>query len=166
MEKMKRALIVIDLQKGLHTPEKPLFNLENILADINKRIALYRKAGDPIVFIQHQDEDLPRHSSQWSLMDELDTQDGDHFVAKTHANSFYKTELAALLKRLDVNEIEFCGAQTEYCVDTTIRMAHGLGYHVFMKKGLHTTLDAELLSAEVIREHHEKLWGGRFLTWI
>lgn len=37
---MKRVLIVIDLQKGLHTPEKPLFNLENILADINKRIAL------------------------------------------------------------------------------------------------------------------------------
>ncbi|WP_414163291.1 cysteine hydrolase family protein [Superficieibacter sp. BNK-5] len=163
---MKRALIVIDLQKGLHTPEKPLFNLENILADINKRIALYRKAGDPIVFIQHQDQDLPRYSLQWSLMDELDAQDGDHFVAKTHANSFYKTELAALLKRLDINEIEFCGAQTEYCVDTTIRMAHGLGYHVFMQKGLHTTVDAELFSAEVIREHHERLWGGRFLTWI
>ncbi len=163
---MKRALIVIDLQKGLHTREKPLFSLQNILADINTRIALYRKAGEPIIFIQHQDEDLPRHSLQWSLMDELDTRDGDHFVAKTHANSFYKTALAALLQKLKVDEIEFCGAQTEYCVDTTIRMAHGLGYRVFMKKGLHTTVDAELLSAEVIREHHERLWGGRFLTWI
>ncbi|POP45908.1 cysteine hydrolase [Superficieibacter electus] len=163
---MRRALIIIDMQKGLHTPEKPLFHLAAILAGINQRIAIYRQAGEPVIFIQHHDEDLPAHSLQWQLMDELDVQSEDIIIAKTHANSFYQTTLAGVLQKLKVSDIELCGAQTEYCVDTTIRIAHGLGYGVVMQQGLHTTVDSNLLSAEVIRRHHETLWGGRFLTWI
>ena len=48
------------------------------------------------------------------------------FVRKTHANSFYKTNLKEILDQLSVNRIEFCGAQTEYCMDATIKFAHGL----------------------------------------
>ncbi|WP_099223752.1 cysteine hydrolase family protein [Listeria costaricensis] len=163
---MTRALVVIDLQKGLHTPEKPLFELAEVLSGVNERIACYREAKMPIIFIQHHEEELPLHSAEWALMDELDVRYGDYFVSKTHANSFYQTELAGLLEKLEVGEMEFCGAQTEYCVDTTIRMAHGLGYRSFMKKGLHTTVDSALLPAEIIRKHHEALWGGRFLMWL
>ncbi|WP_239256311.1 cysteine hydrolase family protein [Listeria ilorinensis] len=163
---MTRALVVIDLQKGLHSPEQPLFDLAGVLKGVNDRLAVYRDSGRPVIFIQHHDEGLPLYSAEWALMDELDVQKDDYLISKTHANSFYQTELAELLVRLCVDEIEFCGAQTEYCVDTTVRMAHGLGYRSFMKKGLHTTVDSELLSAEVIRQHHEVLWGDRFLTWI
>lgn len=70
------------------------------------------------------------------------------------------------LRKLNIHKIEICGAQTEYCVDTTIRMAHGLGYKVFMKKGLTTTLNNELLGAKTIIQHHENLWDRRFLTFI
>lgn len=85
---------------------------------------------------------------------------------KTHANSFYKTDLSEQLRKLNINKLEICGAQTEYCVDTTIRMAHGLGYTLFMKKGLTTTLNNDLLGAKTIIEHHENLWNHRFLTFL
>ncbi|WKB37298.1 isochorismatase family protein [Terrilactibacillus sp. S3-3] len=85
---------------------------------------------------------------------------------KTHANAFYKTDLNDKLVKLNVHQFEICGAQTEYCVDTTIRMAHGLGYKLFMKKGLTTTLNNDLLGAKTIIAHHENIWDGRFLTFF
>jgi hypothetical protein len=45
-------------------------------------------------------------------------------------------------------------------------MAHGLGYQLFMKKGLTTTLNNDLLGAKTIIEHHENIWNNRFLTFI
>ncbi|MDI6650071.1 isochorismatase family protein [Leuconostoc suionicum] len=45
----------------------------------------------------------------------------------THANSFYHTKLRKVLNEDDVQSIKIYGTQTEFCVDTTIKMAHGLG---------------------------------------
>lgn len=160
------ALIVIDLQKGLDTKEAGLFRLPEVLIGVNQRIAEYRKFELPIIFIQHEDEDLVIDSDAWQLFDELDAQKSDFYIGKTHANSFYQTKLKILLEQLSVTELEFCGAQTEYCVDTTIRMAHGLGYICSMKRGLNTTLNNDLLDAQTTISHHENLWNQRFLTFI
>lgn len=163
---INNALIVIDLQKGLDRFETGLFQLPELLIGVNQRIARFRKKDRPIIFIQHEDEDLALNSTAWQLFDQLDARESDFYIRKTHANSFYQTELKELLDRLSVTDLEFCGAQTEYCVDTTIRMAHGLGYTCFMKKGLSTTLNNDLLGAKTIVAHHEQLWDRRFLTFI
>ncbi|WP_086315159.1 hypothetical protein A5821_002606 [Enterococcus sp. 7F3_DIV0205] len=161
-----KALIVIDLQNGLENEGTGLFNLTNLLIGVNQRIADYRKHHLPIVFIQHEDVELVVESRKWQLFDQLDARSYDFYVRKTHANSFFQTNLKECLDKLSVTELEFCGAQTEYCVDTTIRMAHGLGYTCFMKRGLSTTLDTDLLDAKTIIQHHEHLWDQRFLTFI
>ena len=70
------------------------------------------------------------------------------FVRKTHANSFYKTNLKEILDQLSVNCIEFCGAQTEYCMDATIKFAHGLGYENFMVQKTTSTLNNPFMSAK------------------
>ena len=67
-------------------------------------------------------------------MEELDHQPTDYYLLKTHANSFFQTNLQATLTELGVESIEFCGAQTEYCVDTTIRVAHSLGLSLLDEK--------------------------------
>ncbi|BDP73770.1 hypothetical protein EfmAA96_15550 [Enterococcus faecium] len=51
-----------------------------------------------------------------------------YFVRKTHANSFYKTNLSVLLTELDCHSIELCGAQAEYCIDTAVVMGVYLFY--------------------------------------
>ena len=163
---MADCLIVIDLQRGLHTDSAPLYQLERVLAITNERIAEYRQSALPIIFIQHEDQELIPTTDSWKLMAPLDNQSSDYYVAKTHANSFYRTTLSKLLTELAVKEIEFCGAQTEYCVDTTIRMAHGLGYQLSMVRGGNTTLDNSELSAKQIIAHHEDIWDQRFLTFI
>ncbi|WP_430602941.1 hypothetical protein IGJ02_000266 [Enterococcus sp. DIV0724b] len=161
-----KALIVIDLQNGLENSGTGLFHLTDLLTGVNQRIADYRKNHQPIIFIQHEDTELVPESYDWQLFEQLDARDCDFYVGKTHANSFFQTKLTALLDELAVTELEFCGAQTEYCVDTTVRMAHGLGYTCFMKRGLSTTLNNDLLGAQAIIKHHENLWDQRFLTFI
>ncbi|MGX7263538.1 cysteine hydrolase family protein [Enterococcus crotali] len=161
-----KALIVIDLQKGLENVGSKLFHLNEVLTGVNERIADYRNNHLPILFIQHEDEELVVESPNWHLFEQLDARAEDFYIGKTHANSFFQTKLKELLDELSVTELEFCGAQTEYCVDTTIRMAHGLGYTCFMKRGLSTTLNNDLLGAQTIIQHHEHLWDQRFLTFI
>lgn len=56
------------------------------------------------------------------------------YINKTHANSFYNTGLKELLSQLSVKSIEICGAQTQFCIDTTVKVAHSLGYKIYMKK--------------------------------
>ena len=70
------------------------------------------------------------------------------FCKKTHANSFYNTNLKEILDQLSVHRIEFCGAQTEYCMDTTIKFAHGLGYENFMFQKATSTLNNPFMSAK------------------
>ena len=80
------------------------------------------------------------------------------FCKKTHANSFYKTNLKEILDQLSVKRIEFCGAQTEYCMDATIKFAHGLGYENFMAQKTTSTLKNPFMSAKrrlILREHME-----------
>ena len=163
---MGDILLIIDLQNGLQTKTNRLYKIENVLMTVNQRIAAYRKAGKPIVFVQHVDEELVKGSESWKLMPELNTLPTDYYVEKTKANAFYKTNLQELLLQLSIQNIEICGAQTEFCVDTTIRVAHGLGYSLTMKQGISTTLDSDLLQAKTIIAHHESIWNQRFLTFI
>lgn len=163
---MADCLIIIDLQRGLHTDEAPLYRLDNVLRITNERIADYRQQKRPIIFVQHEDQELVPTSEAWKLMEQINNRGSDYYIAKTHANSFYQTILTKLLTDLKVREIEFCGAQTEYCVDTTIRVAHGLGYKLSMAQGSTTTLDGTELSAEQIIRHHEAIWNQRFLTFF
>ena len=85
-------------------------------------------------------------------------------MEKTHANGFYQTELQMLLEKLSVKAIEFCGAQTEFCVNTTVVFAHGLGYRNFMQKRASSTFDNHWLTAREMIDYYENyLWQGRFL---
>ncbi|WP_260480529.1 cysteine hydrolase family protein [Listeria booriae] len=160
------VLIVIDLQNGVNSEDFPLARLDEVLSGVNERIAVYRDAGKPVIFVQHVDAELVIDSEDWRVMPELDARADDLYVNKTHANSFYKTELPVILAELNVEKIEFCGAQTEYCVDSTVRFAHGLGFDCSMKRGLHTTANSDILTAEQIMAHHEAIWEHRFLTFL
>ncbi|RZI49213.1 cysteine hydrolase family protein [Lactococcus kimchii] len=163
---MKTAdiLLVIDVQKGVC---EGIFRRSEWLSQINQRIAAYRAAEKPICFIQHNEIGLEKGTSDWELVPELAVQTGDYFVNKTHANGFYKTELQNLLAELSVKSIEYCGAQTEFCVNTTVVFAHGLAYENVMCHGATSTFDNDFLSAEQTIDFYENhLWQQRFLEFL
>ncbi len=156
------GLLVIDLQKGVvgNNPD-----IDSFMQQINRRIASYREAGRPIIFIQHNDADLKRASADWQLMPSLDYRTGDPLVEKTHANSFYRTNLLFELNTRAIMQLEICGAQTEFCVDTTVKMAHGLGFELHMQPGFTTTEDNAWMSREETVALYEHIWRDRFVQF-
>ncbi|RJX40544.1 cysteine hydrolase [Paenibacillus pinisoli] len=160
------VLVVIDLQNGVCYNKEHLFELDKLLTKVNDRISLYRKLDKPIIFVQHCDEDLVPGEELWAINKKLDVNAQDILVNKTHANSFYKTNLKDTLDQLNVHSIEFCGAQTEYCMDATIKFAHGLGYKNLMVKNATSTLNHSFMSAEETIRFYENMWNHRYLEFI
>ncbi|MFC4652545.1 cysteine hydrolase family protein [Lactococcus nasutitermitis] len=162
------ALIVIDMQNGvLLDNEQEIYRREQLINLVNQRISLYRSQGRKIIFVQHNDPWLKKDSQDWKLIPELNIEiEKDNFIDKTHANSFYKTNLQELLEEVKVTSLEFCGAQTEFCVNTTVVMAHGLGYKCYMKSGATSTYDnAQMTAKETVEFYEEHLWKGRFIEF-
>ncbi|MCY9662369.1 cysteine hydrolase family protein [Paenibacillus chondroitinus] len=160
------VLLVIDLQNGVCYDKEHLFELEKLLAKVNERILLYRKLDKQIIFVQHCDEELVPGEELWAINAKLDVQAQDFLIKKIHANSFYKTSLKENLDQLNVSSIEFCGAQTEYCMDATIKFAHGLGYKNLMVRNATSTLNNPFMSAEETINFYENMWSHRYLEFI
>ena len=109
---------------------------------------------------------LTRGTIAWQLLSELDVREEDLYVNKTQLNAFYQTDLQSLLIQRQGDELEICGAQTEYCVDTTIKMAHGLGYRLEMVPGASSTVDNKFLTVRQTIQYFEEIWGQNFLKFI
>lgn len=166
MEKISDTLVIIDLQKGVCFGEQTIDHFNDLITLVNQRIKLYRDQDKPILFIQHCDEDLIPNSAAWEIVDELARKDSDIVIQKTHANSFYHTDLQKVLQQQQINKLEICGAQTQYCIDTTVKFAHGLGYQLTMLKNASTTYANRFLSAADTIAFYENIWDKRFLHLI
>lgn len=151
---MTTALLVIDVQEGLFTP--PPAQADAVIAAINGLIAGARMNGVPVVFIQHESahDALVYDTPAWQLVRTLHAQPGDPVIRKTTPNSFLRTGLGELLASLNADHLVVCGYATEFCVDTTVRQAAGLGYAVTLAADAHTTHDKPHAGAEEIRRHH------------
>ncbi len=57
---------------------------------------------------------------------------GETVIAKTRYSAFFQTDLDFILKVRSVDTLVVCGLTTESCVDSTVRDAFHLDYHVFL----------------------------------
>lgn len=153
---MKTALLIIDVQNALCFGEYAAFESQRVIDRINHVSAKARKAGVPVFMIQHESTNgiLDRDTHGWDLADGLVVEGTDVIVAKTATDSFHKTELEALLLSRDITQLVVCGLQSDFCVDTTIRRALGLGFPVTLVSDGHSTQDNGILTAAQISAHH------------
>ncbi len=161
------VLIVIDMQKGVcHYENQTIGQFDRLVSGINDRIAAYVYENKPVIFVQHTDDYLVKGTEQWEVLAELNKDQAHYFIEKKHPNAFYQTELKYVLDKLDTRSLEICGAETQYCVDSTVKFAHGLGYAIIMEKGLHTSWDNNWMSAEDTVKFYESIWNDQFVTFI
>lgn len=153
---MTTALLIIDVQQGLCSGEYEVFESRRVIDRINLVSAKARRAGIPVVVIQHESAGGPfrRGSEGWRLADGLVIEAGDLHVHKKATDSFHNTELKQVLDERGVDRLIICGLQSDFCVDTTTRRALALGYPVTLVSDGHSTLDNGVLSAAQISAHH------------
>ncbi len=154
--KLATAVLVIDVQHGLFDTTPPPDQADTIIARINALTTSARQATVPVIFIQHEQpaDGLVADTPGWALDARLQVQPNDRMVRKTTGDSFLRTDLASLLETLGVKRLVVCGYASEFCVDSSIRRAAGLGYAVTIAADAHTTHDKAHASAVQIRAHH------------
>lgn len=155
---MTTALLVIDVQQGLCEGEGAAFESPQVIRRINIASSKARAAGVPVIFIQHESGPgyLELETPAWQLANGLEFESTDLRVRKTTPDSFHRTGLEELLKRLGVTSLVICGMHTEFCVDTTTRRALALGFPVVLLEDAHTSAGNQYLSATQVIQHHNE----------
>lgn len=153
------VLVVIDMQKALF--ETPRFKQDLVISHINQLIDATRSSGGKVIHVQHNGdaaEGLEEGSEGWQIHADIAQQVTDTFVHKTLCDAFYKTNLLNQILALDAQRVIFCGAATDFCVDTTVRSAVSHQLPVIVAADAHTTGDRPHLNADAIVEHHNWVW--------
>lgn len=153
---MTSALLIIDVQHALCHGAEAAFDIAAVINRINSVSAQARAAGVPVILIQHEEADGPLQcgADGWQLDARLQVFDTDLRVRKTACDSFYHTDLQALLISHEVDHLVVCGLQSEFCVDSTVRAALARAYPVTLVADGHSTVDNGVLSAAQISAHH------------
>lgn len=152
----RAALLVIDVQRGLVDGCEE--DWEDALPVIAEQVQRARAAGAPIVFVQHRgaSDSHPLHvdAPGFPLHPTVRADPDDLRVHKTWSDAFAETDLREKLGRTGATRLVITGAQTEFCVDATVRRAASLGYDVDLVADGHTTSDNGTLSRAQIIAHH------------
>lgn len=134
----KTALLVIDVQNGV---VETGWKRDEVVGNCARLVTHARSSDIPVIWIQHQAEDLPRDSDEWQLVPELVPVEGETRIYKEYSDSFADTNLQAVVDNLGVGHLVISGAQTNACVRATTYRAAGEGYDVSLVGDAHTTED-------------------------
>jgi len=167
-ESAKRsALLIIDMQVGLfHGPDHP-WEVLRVLENINQLMGAARQADAPIFAVRHtgpEGSPIAAGSALWQLVPELRVDPAvDRLVDKTRPSCFFNTGLAEQLDDAGIGRLVIVGMKTQYCVDTTCRLARDLGFEAVLVGDAHTCMETPGLSARAIVEHHNATLNGAFV---
>ncbi|WP_300630628.1 cysteine hydrolase family protein [Pseudomonas sp.] len=164
---MAAALLIIDMQRGLYDgPQKP-FERERVLHTINQLIRRARTANAPILVARHTGpagSPIEAGSSLWQLWGGLEVDESrDYLFNKTRPSCFLGTDLAQKLAQTRISELVIVGMKTQFCVDTTCRVAVELGFSVVLPQDGHTCMVTPALTAMAIIDHHNETLAGVFV---
>jgi nicotinamidase-related amidase len=132
------ALLVVDVQNGAVSAAH---QRDAVVANIGLLVEKARQEQIPVVWVQHDDEDLPKGSEAWQIVSELTPGDAEPVVEKNYGDSFEDTTLETVLSGLGVGRLVVVGAQTDACIRSTLHGAITRGYDATLVKDAHTTED-------------------------
>lgn len=141
------ALLVVDVQVGVMAEA---WDAARVIGNVVRAVEHARADGVPVLWVQHEDEDLAHGSPVWQWVPELQPAAGEARFYKRHNSSFEQTELEAVLAHLGTTHLVLAGAATNWCIRATAYAALERGYDLTLVGDAHTTgrLEREGLSVE------------------
>jgi nicotinamidase-related amidase len=155
------ALLVVDVQQGV---VEGAVDRDAVVANVRSLVERARRAAVPVVWVQHQSEELVPGSDVWQIVPELHPGETEPLVAKRYGDSFEETELEAVLAELEVGRVVVVGAQTDACIRSTLHGALVRGYDATLVSDAHTTEDLSAWGApppEQVIAHTNLYWSNQ-----
>lgn len=158
------ALLVVDVQEG--AVARGPYRGSEVIGNIASLVAACRAAGVEVVYVQHDGlagEDEEPGTRGWEIHAGVAPEPGERVVRKRFNSAFRDTDLLGYLRERGVETLLVVGIQTEYCVDTTCRVAFEHGFTVVVPEMANTTFDNGDVPAGQIHEMvNRRIWAGRF----
>ena len=153
------ALIVIDVQNEVVAAAH---RRDEVVANIAALVERARVAGTTVIWVQHSDEGLEAGSDGWQYVPELQQAEGEPVVHKHYPDSFEGTTFEAELASRGVGKLIITGAQTDFCIRSTLHGAMARGYDAVLVADAHTTNDLDwdgvVAPAATIIGHTNNYW--------
>ncbi|MDJ0958832.1 MAG: cysteine hydrolase family protein [Arenicellales bacterium] len=135
------ALLLIDVQKGVNDTQyyggkTGRRNNPDAEANIAALLTEWRRAGGRVAFTRHDSREagspLKLSLESGSQLDGLEPAQGDIVVTKDVNSGFIGTPLEVELRRAGIQRLVVAGFFTNFCVETTVRMAGNMGFDTYL----------------------------------
>ncbi|HEM5270653.1 TPA: cysteine hydrolase [Streptococcus suis] len=157
---MKSALLVIDIQNLL--VEEKTHAIEERLALWQDSLVQARQAGLEVIHVRHHDQELVKGTADWEIHSTVAPLASEKIFDKTFNSAFKETGLHAYLQEQGIGKLIIMGMATNFCIDTTIKVAYELGYKVAVIRDGTTTGYSGKLDAEDLIDHYQNIWSWNF----
>lgn len=134
----RTALLVVDVQNGVVAGAH---QRDEVVANIGRLVERARQEQVPVVWVQHNDDELASGTEAWQIVPELRPNSAEPLVEKCYGDSFEDTDLESVLSELEVGRLIVIGAQTDVCIRSTLHGALVRGYDATLVSDAHTTED-------------------------
>jgi nicotinamidase-related amidase len=135
------ALLLIDVQRGVHDLAHwggPTGRRNNPGAEaaVARLLAAFRGVGLPVMYTRHDSREaaspLKIGQAGGEFIEELAPRDGESVFRKDVNSAFLGTGLELELRRRGIQRLVVVGFFTNFCVETTVRMAGNMGYDTYL----------------------------------
>jgi nicotinamidase-related amidase len=160
-DRPRTALLVVDVQNGVVAGSH---ERDSVVANVGSLVEKAREHGVPVVWVQHNDEQLSRGSEEWQIVPELHPDESEPVVEKSYGDSFEETKLEPVLSELGVGRLIVAGAQTDACIHSTLHGALVRGYDATLVSDAHTTEDLSAWGApppDQVIAHTNLYWNDQ-----
>ncbi len=135
------VLLVVDVQVGV---VKAAWEAARIVANVARAVERARELCVPVVWVQHESDELPNGSPQWQWVPKLQPAAGEPLIPKRFNSAFEDTVLDEQLEAAAATHIVLAGAATNWCIRATAYAALERGYDLTLISDAHTTETMEL----------------------
>lgn len=157
------ALLVVDVQVGVLAQA---WDAERVVGNVARAVARAREQRVPVVWVQHESDELPNGSPPWQWVPELRPERGEHLVPKRFNSSFEQTTLDNLLDDFGVTHVVLAGAASNWCIRATAHAALERGYDLTLLSDAHTTDTLDLGAGERIEASQVIDELNLAVTWL
>ncbi|MGE1156889.1 cysteine hydrolase family protein [Pseudomonas kitaguniensis] len=147
------ALVIIDMQQGMHHPQLGRRNNPNAESQIQALLSAWRHAKRPVIHVRHMSRSPD--SVFWpgqpgcEFQAELQPLKHEHVLEKNVPDAFTATGLERWLHARSIKQLVIVGVITNNSVEATARSGGNLGFDVIVAADACYTFDQTDLSGRV-----------------
>lgn len=155
---MKTALLVIDVQQAM-IDDHPT-RMDEFMLNLKLLIDAAHKGGTEVIYVRHdggEGDPLTYGTAGWQLEKSLIPRAEERVFDKRFNSAFRETGLNEYLSAQVISRLVICGMQTEYCIDTSVKVGFEFGYEIVVPAGATTTYANPFLSGEKLITYYERM---------